>query len=363
MELPQSFKAALLKEPGARHVILDRSLGALELGEVAIKITATAINPIDWKMRDLKLFIEEYPAVLGSDAAGIVAAVGSDVSGFAVGERVFFQGIICNYDSATFQQYCKMPASLLGKTPKNITDEQAAGISLATVAAITSFYDKTGRGLKAPWDDGGEDVGKGRAVVILGGSSSVGQYAIQLARLSGFEKIITNAGNAANYKLLKSLGAHVVIDRAAGGPEEYKAAIGDLPLEFVCDAISLKATHLLGVQIVQAVSAAGGEFVSLFSTLPGVVDADARALGELKEPKVEMKPAQVVGIGSLPALRHLSEPLFKRLGGEDGYIAKGLFIPNRPRVLPGGLGALEEALALNKKGVSGEKVVIRPFGN
>jgi hypothetical protein len=70
---------------------------------------------------------------------------------------------------------------------------------------------------------------------------------------------------------------------------------------------------------------------------------------------------RIIGLGSVPSLRYLSEPFAKHLGGDDGYIARGLFEPNRPVVVPGGLAGIEAALAKNKKGVSGEKVVIRPF--
>lgn len=358
MHVPQSFKAAIVHEPGAQSVVSDHSLGDLESGEVGINITATAVNPVDWKMRDYNAFISEYPAILGSDAAGVIAAIGPDVSCFAVGDRVFFQGIIGKYDSSTFQQFCKMPAALVSKTPSNISDEQAAGISLATMAVVTAFYDKEGHGLTAPWEKGGEQAGKGKAVVIIGGASSVGQYAIQLARLSGFERIITNA-SAANHEFLKRLGAQVVLDRARSGPEDFKAAIGELPLEFVFDAISAKATQVLSVQIVQTTNTAASHVVTVHVVHPEVIDPDAAALSQSKEPKVDIK--QILGIGSSPALRYLSEPLAKSLGGEDGYIAKGLFTPNRPRVVSGGLGAVEEALALNKKGVSGEKVIFRPF--
>ncbi|KAL1862384.1 putative secondary metabolism biosynthetic enzyme [Paecilomyces lecythidis] len=358
MPVPESFKAAVVPEPDAQHIIQDRSLPPLEVGEVAIKITATAVNPVDWKMRDWKVFVEKYPAVLGSDAAGEIAEVGPNVSGFAVGDRVFFQGIINKYDSCTFQQYCKMPAALVSKTPKNITDEQAAGIALATVAAVTGFYDKTGHGLTPPWEKGGEEVGKGKAIVIIGGASSVGQYAIQLARLSGFDRIITNA-SPANHEFLKTLGAHVVLDRSRATVEDFQAAVGELPLDFLFDAISLNVTHRLGVQILQAAKAiVSNHVVGVFTGDPEGLDPEITALSQSKEPKVEIK--QVVGLGSSPALRHLSEPLAKSLGGEDGYIAKGLYIPNRPRVVPGGLGAVEEALDLNRKGVSGEKVVFRP---
>ncbi|KAE8163260.1 chaperonin 10-like protein [Aspergillus tamarii] len=351
MPVPDTFLAATVNQPHAQHVVSSRSLQPLESGEVAIKITATAINPVDWKIRDYNFFIKEYPAVLGSDAAGEIAAVGPDVSNFAVGDRVFFQGIIGRYDSSTFQQYCKMPAALVSKTPSNISDDQAAGISLATVAVVTAFYDQSGQGLTPPWDRNGSQVGNGKAVVIIGGASSVGQYAIQLAKLSGFEKIVTNA-SPQNHECLKKLGAHVVLDRAHSNPEDFKAALGGLPLEFVFDSISVKATQALGVQIVQATEGA-----DKIVTVQGA-DSDAIALGQSQEPKVAVK--QVLGLGSSPALRHLSEPLVKHLGGEEGYIAKNLFVPNRVHLVQGGLTAVEQALAKNKEGVSGEKVVFRP---
>ncbi|KAI1497739.1 quinone reductase [Biscogniauxia marginata] len=353
MTVPKTFKAAVLPEPGAQHVVSPRSLAPLEKDAVAVKITATAINPVDWKMRDYKLFITDFPAVLGSDAAGEIAAVGSEVSGFAVGDRVFFQGIIGNFDASTFQQYCKIPAKLVAKTPKNISDEEASGISVATVAVLTAFYDGTGYGLAPPWEKGGDQVGKDKAIVIIGGSSSVGQYAIQLARLSGFSKIVTNS-SPTHFEHLKSLGAHTVLDRSESGPEDFASAIGNLPLAFVFDAISIESTQILGVRTIQLTKT---ENTHVF----GVLFSSSEKVQELcqQEPKTSFK--SILGVGSKAELRYLSEPLMANLGGEEGYIARGLFRPNRTVVVPGGLGAIEAALAKNKNGVSGEKVIIRPF--
>lgn len=355
MEFPNLSKAALLNEPLAKHTVTHRELSALKPGEIGIKITATAINPVDWKMRDYKIFLTSYPAVLGSDAAGIITAIGSDVSGFKAGDRVFFQGIIGNYDSSTFQQYCKMPAELVAKTPDNISDQQAAGVGLATMAVVTAFYHSTGYGLIPPWEKEGNKAGLGKAIVILGGASSVGQYAIQLARLSGFSHIITNASSV-NHEFLHSLGAHVVLDRSQSDAASFVSALGDVPLEFVFDAISAKSTQLLGVQIIQESKTQGSELVTVYTAEPEAIDADAIALGQSKEPKVAIK--QIVGIGSAPDLRYLSEPMAKAL---TGWIASGLFIPNRPVVVSGGLDAVEEALAMNKQGVSGQKVVFCPW--
>ncbi|KAJ5403737.1 GroES-like protein [Penicillium cosmopolitanum] len=351
MSIPASFKAAVVPEPFAQHKIEDRSLQPLQPSHVAIKITATAINPVDWKIRDYNAFIKEYPAVLGSDAAGEVVAVGSEVTNLKVGERVFFQGIIGDYDASTFQQYCSMPADLVSQTPSNITDDQAAGISLATMAVVAGFYDQTGHGITPPWAPNGSNAGKDQAIAIIGGSSSVGQYAIQFARLSGFTRIITNA-SVIHHEFLKSLGAHVVLDRKAATAKEFKAASGDLPLRYVFDSISGPETQALGVQIVEA-SGVGENVVVVQSA-----NEEAKKLGQSKTPQVNIK--MILGIGSNPALRHLSVPMARYLGGADGWIAKGLFVPNRVRVVDGGIEAVEAALKLNKDGVSGEKVIFRP---
>ncbi|KAH8174829.1 zinc-binding dehydrogenase domain-containing protein [Sarocladium implicatum] len=359
MSIPSSFKGCEIRTPKSQTSIVTRTLSALGPKEVGIKITATAINPVDWKMRDYDIFLKEYPAVLGSDAAGVVAAIGSDINDFKVGDRVFFQGIIGKYESSTFQEYCKMPAELVAKTPSNVTDEEAAGVSLATMAAVVGLYTPhQGNNMTPPWEKGGDSVGKGKSIVVIGGSSSVGQYAIQLARLSGFERIITNASSS-NHDHLKSLGAHVVLDRSDSSPEAFAKAMGNYPLEVVFDSISAAATQMLGVQTIQAAKTANAKTLvtAVYAGVPEKADPEAVKQGEKSEPKIEI--TQILGLGSAPYLRAWSEPLLKALGGEDGYIGRGLYKPNRPRLIAGGLGAIEEAMELNKKGVSGEKVVVR----
>jgi NADPH:quinone reductase-like Zn-dependent oxidoreductase len=357
MSLPSTFQGCEIPTPKAPLSVVQRSLPSLGPNEVGIKVTATAINPVDHKMRDHDVFIKEYPAVLGSDAAGVVAAIGPDVKELCVGDRVFFQGIIGNYDSSTFQQYCKMPAELVSKTPETISDEEASGIMLATMAVVTAFYAEEGHGMIPPWVEGGRNIGQGKSIVIIGGASSVGQYAIQLARLSGYERIVTNA-SVNNHDFLRKIGAHVVLDRSASTPTAFLEATGGLPLDFIFDGISAPTTQKLGIRILQEAKVADSHLITLHVVVPDVPDPEAKALGQSQEPSIEIK--QVLGIGSWPALRPLSEALAKYLGGHDGYIAQGLYTPNRPHIVPGGLTAIEEALSLNKSGVSGRKVVIRP---
>ncbi|PWY96959.1 GroES-like protein [Testicularia cyperi] len=352
MSLPSTFKAAVVPEPGAQHTVVDRSLAPLADDEVAVKITATAVNPVDWKIRDYKVFITEYPAVLGSDAAGEVVSVGSGVKNVTVGERVFFQGIIGKYDSSTFQQYAKIPAALVSKTPRKVSDEQAATFWVAGMAAATGLYHKTGVSFPAPWDKDGDKAGKGKAAVILGGSSSVGQYAIQLAKLSGFERIVTNA-SAGHASFLKTLGADVVLDRKTqNSASDFVSAVGDgLDVTFVYDSISFEATQTLAVEILQNYN--GGRVITVTQPLPPAIEA-----GQKGDKKVVVQ--QILGIGSGPEYRYVSEPLAHHLGGEEGYIAQGKIVLNRPEVVAGGLANIEQALQKNKEGVSGVKVVFQP---
>lgn len=353
MAVPNTHSAAFLLKAQSKHEVQGRPIPSLDPDELLIKITSTAINPIDWKIRDLNYFNPEFPAVLGSDAAGEVAVAGADVGkDFAQGEKVFFQGIIPNYDSCTFQQYAKIPAALVGKTPSNISDDEAAGVSLASVAAVTGLYDKTGQGIcPPPWDKDGDNAGKGKAAIIIGGSSSVGQYLIQFLRLSGFERIITNSSST-HVDHLKSLGATTVLDRSKATAKDFKEAAGDLDVEFVGDAISTKETQTLGIEILRQFS--GGNVVTFIPAADEI-----HKLGQQDGQKL-VKVKVVIGVGSSPDLRYLSEPMMKALGGEDGWIAKEKYFPNRTEVVAGGLAAIDEALDKNKKGVSGVKIVVQP---
>ncbi|KAJ4340121.1 hypothetical protein N0V87_002742 [Didymella glomerata] len=354
MSPPSKHRAAYISAQGEAPQISERTLGELKPDEVAIKISATAINPVDWKIRDYGLFLApnwQYPAILGSDGSGTVAAIGKDVSGFNVGERVFFQSGYGDDDVSTFQEYIKIPAEIVAKTPKNISSEEASGIVLASMAAATAYYDSTGQGLKAPWVEGGQLAGRGKSIVILGGSSSVGQYAIQLARLSGFDRIVTNA-SAQHHEHLQSLGAHVILDRDASGLQDFKKALEGQTLEFVFDTIAIKATQTLGVQILQGTNTHHSRVV-----IVGSVDEDAKKLGEHDEPHVKVQ--QIMGIALKPSLRPIITGLTHSLGGETGWLAQGEFKPNRVDVLEGGLEKLQEGMERNKGGVSGLKVVVR----
>ena len=375
MSVPITFAAAFTPAPSTSSstttITTTQSFTTpLAPGDITVRITATAINPVDWKFRDtptLTPFIPVWPTVLGSDAAGEVVQIGADFADkFAVGDRVWFQGIYGKPEACTFQQYCRVPAHLVGRVPskEGFTDDEAAGLSLGSITATIGIYHSLGRGVvPAPWNEGGSYVGKGKAVVVLGGSTSVGQYAVQLARLSGYERIVASAG-AKHEVLLKSLGASVVVGRHSwdgdedGNVQEFVDALGDdLELDWVYDCVTLDRAQEFGVKIVQAAQkVTDGVMVVSVNQIDECAIAAGRAVGG-ESKKREVKVQGIFALGYHPDYRYVTEPMYINI---SKWLASGDFVPNRVQVVSGGLKALDEAMDLNKKGVSGVKVIVRP---
>ncbi|KAH7914132.1 chaperonin 10-like protein [Hygrophoropsis aurantiaca] len=148
-------------------------------GEILVKNIATSLNSIDWKIRDHGFYmITEYPAVIGAEGAGIVESIGKGVIGLIKGDQVFYQSSLLNR-SATFQQFVVLPTHLAAKVPQTLSLEQAASIAVAVAPAALGFYGPKPRGFEylAPWEEGGRNRYKDQPIIIMGGASSLGQFA------------------------------------------------------------------------------------------------------------------------------------------------------------------------------------------
>ncbi|KAI0749263.1 GroES-like protein [Daedaleopsis nitida] len=318
--------------------------------DVLVKIFATALNPVDWKIQAYGYFITNYPFVPGTDAAGIVEEVGAEVTNVAKGDKVLFQGWFEN-PKATFQQYAIVPAEITAKIPENISFDQAASIPLGLATVFTGTWNKDPEAkstdIPAPWEAGGETKFAGKPAFILGGSSSVGQYAIQLARLNKFSPIIATA-SLHNEALLKSLGATHVINRSLA-PEailsEVQKITGGTPIQYVYDAVSLADTQSIAYQAL----APGGV---LLLVLPDAIPEDLKADADGK------KIVNVFGNIHTPSNRKIGVEVYKRL---TQWLKDGLLVPNRVEVLPNGLAGIPDGLnRLKEDKVSGMKLIARP---
>ena len=83
-----THKALLLLKKQGKYAVQDVPTPRPGPGELLVEVKATALNPVDWKVHDYGFYIPKYPAILGSDAAGTVKAVGEGVTDFTIGDRV-----------------------------------------------------------------------------------------------------------------------------------------------------------------------------------------------------------------------------------------------------------------------------------
>lgn len=166
-------------------------------GEITIRNRAVAINPVDWMKPEMGDFLFpwiRYPFVLGEDVAGEVVEVGADVSRFRVGDRVIAHAVGTDKQrnraaEGAFQEHTVALAHMSAPIPHDIPYERAAVLPLALSTAACGLFQDDHLGLHHPALD---PVPNGKTVVVWGGSTSVGNNAIQLAVAAGY-RVITAA--------------------------------------------------------------------------------------------------------------------------------------------------------------------------
>ncbi|KAI0754147.1 GroES-like protein [Daedaleopsis nitida] len=352
MSPPAQQKALSLESKCGQFVVKTIEVPKPGAGEVLVRVEATALNPLDWKVQALGLVVEKYPAVLGFDAAGTIVEIGQDVSSFAVGDRVIVQGW---YDPATqsvhgtFLQYFVSAAKFTAKIPASISFDAAATIPSGLASAAIPLYNQNESAasvrLLPPWAEGGRGKHAGKPFLVLGGASSLGQFAIQFAHLSGFSPIVATA-SPHNTEFLKSLGATHVLDRKLP-TEALKAEatkiVGGL-FGCVYDAVSYTDTLAIGY----ALTAPHGDFVFVLP-VPEYMNTKSDS---------GKKAHFVHGLFMSPVNHAVSESLLAAL---PQLLESGDIKPNREELLPGGLHGVANGLErLRKDQVSGTKLVVRP---
>jgi NADPH:quinone reductase-like Zn-dependent oxidoreductase len=174
--------------------------------DVLIRVRATSVNTPDW------ITVTGVPYILrlrsglrrprtpvrGTDAAGLVEAVGKNVTDLQPGDEVFGSSWGDNHaTSGTFAEFAVAPASRLIKKPAGLTFEEAAASVMSGLTALLAIRD-VGK------------VGPSTRLLINGASGGVGTFAVQIARTLGAE--VTGVCSTRNVELVRSLGADHVID-------------------------------------------------------------------------------------------------------------------------------------------------------
>lgn len=196
------MKAILMREPGAAGVLAydDVPQPAIESpSEILVRLRGAGVNPIDTKLRERGVLVPDgLPAILGCDGAGVVEAVGPDVTRFKPGDEVWFchgglGGLVGNY-----AEYIVVDSAIAQPKPRSISFVESAAAPLVLITAWEALYDRA-------------RLRQGQTVLIHAGAGGVGHVAIQLARLAGARVCATVSG-AEKADFVHDLGAECAIN-------------------------------------------------------------------------------------------------------------------------------------------------------
>lgn len=169
--------------------------------DLLVAVRAVSVNPVDTKLRAGVPVTE--PRILGFDAVGTVAEVGSEVSLFRKGDEVFYAGSIVRPGSnAEFQL---VDERIVGHKPASLDDAHAAALPLTAITAWELLFDR----LRVP-----EGGGEGETLLIIGAGGGVGSILVQLARKLTRLNVIGTASREETSRWVRDLGAHHVIDHS-----------------------------------------------------------------------------------------------------------------------------------------------------
>ena len=203
--------------------------------DIRVAVKANSANPVDYKVRKRAAPPEGEYKILGFDAAGIVDAVGPDVSLFKPGDEVFYAGSIQR--QGTNSEFHLVDERIIGNKPKTLSFAQAAALPLTSLTAWELLFDRLGAVPGKSLDP--------RTLLIVGGAGGVGSILTQLARRLTGLTVVATATRPDSQKWCLELGAHAVVDHA----KPLKEQIDKLKLPPVALVASLTATdqHYKGI--------------------------------------------------------------------------------------------------------------------
>jgi len=172
--------------------------------DLLVEIRAVAVNPVDTKVRQRRAPQDGQAVVLGYDAAGVVIGTGPEVTGYKLGNEVFYAGDITR--TGTNAEFHLVDERIAGRKPKTLGFAEAAALPLTAITAWEALFDR----LKVT----DPVAGDADSLLIIGGSGGVGSIAVQLARQLTNLTVIATASRPESQSWVKDLGAHHVLDHS-----------------------------------------------------------------------------------------------------------------------------------------------------
>jgi zinc-binding alcohol dehydrogenase family protein len=190
--------------------------------DLLVEVKAISVNPVDVKIRANAAPAEGEAKVIGWDAAGVVKAVGPDVTLFKPGDEVWYAGDLTR--PGTNSELHLVDERIVGHKPKNIDFAQAAALPLTAITAWELLFDR----LEVSRDKGVQ----GQSLLVIGAAGGVGSILVQLARQLTGLTVIGTASRPDTAAWVQELGAHHVIDHGKPLNEEI-ARLGLPPVSYI----------------------------------------------------------------------------------------------------------------------------------
>lgn len=212
-----------------------------ESHDLLVKVNAVSVNPVDTKVRMRAEPPEGEYKVLGYDAVGEVVEVGSEVSSYKVGDRVWYAGDLTR--PGTNSEYHLVDERIAGLAPQSLNDAEAAAVPLTAITAWELLFDR----LEIKQKDG--DV----RLLIVGAAGGVGSILVQLASQLTQATVVGTASRPESQAWVKELGADHVIDHHKSFSDE----LSSIGLENATHVISLTHTDQHYDKIVDIIAPQG----------------------------------------------------------------------------------------------------------
>jgi NADPH:quinone reductase len=330
------MKAAYIKQTGPPENIVYDELPAPKPGQTQclVKVGAVSVNPVDTYIRSGMVPMQlPSPFIVGCDLAGTVVEVGSQVTGFEPGDRVWGsnQGLLGR--QGTFAEFCAVDECWLYPTPDGVGDEQAAAIALVGITAHLGLM-RDGK------------LQKRETIFVNGGSGGVGSIVVQMAKAIGARVIVT-AGSDKKVELCHRLGADFVINYKTQNVEGELKKIAPTGVNVWWETLREPNLDLA----VGALAARGRMIVMA---------------GREARPPFPVGPFYVKGCSLHGFVMFMATPEEQRRCAEgiNQWLAEGKLTANIDRVMPLSDAAaahrLQEESTIGKTGALSGKIVMKP---
>jgi NADPH:quinone reductase-like Zn-dependent oxidoreductase len=315
--------------------------------QVLIRVAASSLNPLEYKLADLNFMGRTPPVVLGLDLAGVVAAVGDEVTGLTVGDAVAAMadlngngGWVAMGRSGGEGGYALAQQFLTARKPSSLSFRDAAALPMAFLSAFAGLY---------------PTLQPGDTVYIPGGGGGVGHLAVQMAaRALRAELVISSGSTPQSIALAQHCGAHHVFNyKRDDVPAEIAKLTGGQGVDVVYDATYSEQGFIETAKSVRA----GGNWIVL-----GVGPGKTTRLAETHSPVDAILAERGAKRVDVNLLRYFSEPetlddearsfLLRGMDLAMEWAAQGLVVPHIGQTIDSTVEAISAGLELMKAGRS-----------